>query len=89
MKIFYKIYIKNNRFHDTFKNAYAATVYMRVLENNEEYYTLLLITKAKIPPINKKTIALLEFNEALLLINLMNHVITHLILKLDNFIAIR
>ena len=61
-------------FSDAFEEAYAAVVYLRMIDMEGNVHTSLVTSKTKVSPIKKLTIPRLELCGALLLSRLLNHV---------------
>ena len=61
-------------FSDASKEAYTATVYLRMTDTEDNIHTSLVTSKTKVSPIKKLTIPHLELYGALLLSRLLSHV---------------
>ncbi|XP_043481754.1 uncharacterized protein LOC122510878 [Leptopilina heterotoma] len=63
-------------FADASNRAYAASIYLRVIDDSNEIHTTLLISKSKIAPITPVSIPRLELCAAVLLSRVMKYVLT-------------
>lgn len=61
-------------FSDASEEAYAAVVYLRMIDSQDNIHTSLVTSKTRVSPIKKLTIPRLELCGALLLSRLLNHV---------------
>ena len=61
-------------FSDASEEAYAAVVYLRMIDSQDNIHTSLVTSKTRVSPIEKLTIPRLELCGALLLSRLLNHV---------------
>ena len=62
-----------HRFSDASELAYAAVVYLRMVNSDGKHYTSLVMSKTKVAPIKKQTIPRLELCGAVILAKILNH----------------
>ena len=74
-------------FSDASELAYAAVVYLRMVNFDGKHYTSLVMSKTKVAPIKKQTIPRLELCGAVILAKILNHLWSIFIIPLQDTYA--